>query len=424
MSNESQCLIYNAKIFTAISSPGVQASWQSLYLNKGALVIRNGIIVEIGEESQINSKFKNDQEISRINAAGHLVTPGFVDCHTHPVFNNTRELEFEMRVGGASYVDIAKSGGGIRSSVRDLRAASDEVLYIALCKRLDRFIEFGTTTVEAKSGYGLSLKDEIKSLEVIKRAQRLHHCDLISTFLGAHEIPDEFRFDREGYISLVINEMIPAVTENDLATFIDVFCEDHVFSRFESENVLLAGKKMGLRPKVHADQLQNSGGAELAVEVGAISADHLEYTPEHLDERLLKAKVVPVLLPGADFFLANIHYAPARRMIENGLPVAIATDFNPGTCMSESMQMMLTLACLQLKMTPKEALIAATLHSAMAIGVEKEVGSLEVNKKGDCIIWDAHSVAELPYHFGVNLVNKVVKAGKLVFSKSVEYENI
>lgn len=417
MTNSTFTLVKNAKIFTPVSSGNWQAPWQTQSYSPGAMLIRDEKFHAIGNEQDILSTLNTTELLETFDAQGFLITPGFVDCHTHPVFGIHRAHEFEMRIGGASYVEISKAGGGIRFSVRDLRQTSREELLVRLLKRLDRFLEFGTTTIEAKSGYGLTVRDEIKSLEVLREADAQHAVDIYPTFLGAHEIPDEYQGKRDEYIRLVTEEMLPEVNEMKLARFIDVFCEDHVFDAKESEHILRAGKDLGFVPKIHADQLHDSGGARVAADVGAVSADHLEHTPAEMDARLFEARVVPVMLPGADFFLASSLYGPARRMIANQLPVAIATDFNPGTCMSESMQMMLTLACLQLKLTPAEAFIAATYHAAKAIGVDERIGTLEKNKQADFVIWDAHSEAEIPYHFGVNLVQKVFKKGKLVYEK-------
>jgi imidazolonepropionase len=287
-------------------------------------------------------------------------------------------------------------------------------------KRLDTFLEYGTTTIEAKSGYGLSLEHELKSLEILQQAAAQHAVEIVPTFLGAHEVPDEFRERHNDSIDLVIHEMIPAVAQRRLARFADVFCEGHVFNADESRRVLSAAAAAGLRPKIHADQLTASGGAEVAVELGAVSADHLEFTPPALFERLRKSGVVPVLLPGADFFIRAAKYADARAMIAAGLPVAIATDFNPGTCMTESLPMIMTLACLQLRMTPAEALVAATLHAAHALALGNRIGSLEVGKQADAVIWDAESVEEIPYHFAVNSVQQVIKSGRVVWQRDLD----
>jgi imidazolonepropionase len=417
MTNTKFTLVKNARIFTPVSSQNWQASWQTKTYSPGAILIRGEKIHSVGNEQEILRSLEKAEIFETCDARGFFITPGFVDCHTHPVFGNHRAHEFEMRISGASYVEISKAGGGIRFSVRDLRQTGREELLLRLLKRLDRFLEFGTTTIEAKSGYGLTVRDEIKSLEVLREADAQHALDILPTFLGAHEIPDEYQGKRDAYIRLVTEEMLPEVKEKKLAKFIDVFCEDHVFNARESGRILRAGNDLGFVPKIHADQLHDTGGARVAADVGAVSADHLEHTPAEMDSRLLAARVVPVMLPGADFFLASSHYGPARRMIAGQLPVAIATDFNPGTCMSESMQMMLTLACLQLKLTPAEAFIAATYHAAKALAMDERIGTLEQNRQADFVIWDAGSEAEIPYHFGVNLVQKVFKKGKLVYEK-------
>ncbi len=408
-SGTDSVVVKNARIVTPVS--GEDDLWRMAEYTPGAMWIDAGRIRWIGKEAELPAEAA---PATVIDARNRLVTPGFVDCHTHPVFGRHRAHEFELRIKGATYVEISRAGGGIRFSVRDLRQTSKEELVQKLLPRLDSFIAHGTTTIEAKSGYGLSVDDELKSLEVLQTLSQQHPIDIVPTFLGAHEIPDEYRDRREQYIELVINDMLPRVAEGRLARFIDIFCEDHVFTAAEARRILLAGKDYGLRPKIHADQLTDNGGAEVAAEVQAVSADHLEHTPPEMDGRLLEAGVVPVMLPGADFFLSSSLYGPARRMIAAGLPVALATDFNPGTCMCENMQLMLTLAALQLKMTPAEALTAATLHAAMAIDMQDRVGSLEPGKQADFVIWHAESLSELPYHFGINHVWQVFKRGERI----------
>lgn len=394
-----------------------------LIIEDGSVAIYDKKIVAIGTTSEISARLAGETPQTIVDAAHKVVLPGFVDCHTHPIFLGTRENEFEMRIRGKNYREIADAGGGIRSSVRNIRGASKEQIIEAVLPRLDRFIEYGTTTIEAKSGYGLSLEDEIKSLEVIRELNKLHPIDLVPTFLGAHEIPDEYRANRRTYIELIINEMIPRVAEQQLAEFCDIFIEQNVFTVEEGRQILNVAKKSGLRPKVHANQLTANNGAALSAEVGAISAEHLDHiTPEEI-EQLANAGVIAVLLPGAVFFLNLQEYAPARKMIESGLLVAISTDFNPGSCMTESMPIIMSLACIKMRLLPSETIMAATLNAAMAIDRQNFIGSLEVGKKADIVIWDMPNYLHLPYHFGVNLVHTVIKDGIVVWEKSSQSLN-
>ncbi|MFQ5863648.1 MAG: imidazolonepropionase [bacterium] len=403
-----------AELVTAQGSPEF-APGSFVRIEHGALAAYKGKIVSVGATKQVELQITLQENSVIVDATGKTITPGFVDCHTHPVFYGTRENEFEMRVMGRSYEEISRAGGGIRSSVRSLRKASKEQLVAAARPRLDRFLAQGTTTIEAKSGYGLSVEDEIKSLEVIAELNKIHPLEIVPTFLGAHEIPDEYRHNRKDYINLIIHEMIPRIIERNLAEFCDVFCEAHVFNLQESREILTAAKTAGLKLKIHADQLTYSGGALLAAELAAVSADHLEYTDEKDWQMMLKQRVVPVLLPGAVFFIGKEKYARAKAMLEEGLPVAVATDLNPGTCMSESMPLMLTLSCLKLRLKPSEALTAATYHAALAIDRGNLLGTLEVGKEADLVIWNIPNFRYLPYHFGVSLAATVVKAGKIVW---------
>lgn len=385
-----------------------------LCIENGALAAFQGKIVFVGKSNEVEDKIELVDNSVVIDVTGKTVTPGFIDCHTHPIFFDTREKEFEMRILGKSYEEISQAGGGILSSVRSLRNASKEELIEKALPRLDRFLSHGTTTIEAKSGYGLSVEDEIRSLEVIDALNKIHPIDLIPTFLGAHEIPDEYRHNKKEYIDLIINEMIPKVAERNLAEFFDIFCEAHVFTVEDSRKILTAAKNAGLKLKIHADQLTANGGASLAAELDAISADHLEYTTVKDWQKMYQHKVVPVLLPGAVFFLGKDRYAPAKHMLKLGLPIAIATDFNPGTCMSESMPLMLTISCLKLKLKPSEAFIAATYHAALAVDRGNLLGTLEVGKEADLVVWDIPNIKHLTYHFGVNLAKTVIKKGKIV----------
>ena len=412
--NAKPLLIHNAHLATPVASANGAPDWQLVEIFPAALYCENGRIVRVGKEQEVLAGLPACEQV---DAKQKLITPGLVDCHTHPVFFNLRAHEFVQRVQGKTYKEISAAGGGIRYSVRDFRQADAEGLLQRVLQRLDHFLQHGTTTIEAKSGYGLSLEHELKALEILQRAGEQHPVEIVPTFLGAHEVPDEYRERREDYIQLVVNEMIPAVVQRRLARFADVFCEEHVFKAGESRRILQAAKAAGLRPKIHADQLTASGGAEVAIAVGAVSADHLENTPPALFEDLRRTGVVPVLLPGADFFIRATKYADARAMIAAGLPIAISTDFNPGTCMTENLPMMMTLACLHLRLTPAEALVAATLHAAQALAMGNQIGSLEVGKQADAVIWNAAAVEEISYHFAVNLVHRVIKKGRLVCSR-------
>jgi len=382
-------------------------------IEDGAVVVIGDKIVAVGTTKEVLEQFKTDKQTKVIDAQDKVVLPGFIDCHTHPVFVGTREEEFDMRIRGKTYQEIASSGGGIKSSVRALRSKSKEELIQLALPRLDRMLSYGTTTIEAKSGYGLSLEDEIKMLEVIQELNRIHPIDLIPTFLGAHEVPEEYKNRKKEYIKLLIEKMIPEVAKRKLAVFCDVFCEKGIFDIEESREILTVAKKYGFKLKLHADQLSPLGGSKLAAELGAISADHLEFIDDEGIQMMKKAGVIGVLLPGACFGLGVKEYPPARKMIDAGMSIALATDFNPGSSMTESMPIILSLACLMMKMTPAEAITASTINSAYAVDKAKEVGSIEVGKKADMVIWNVQSYKEIPYHFGVNLVGQVIKDGKI-----------
>lgn len=384
-------------------------------IENAAVACLNGSIVKVGSSDEVLKQIDLDDDTEVFDATGKTVLSGFVDAHTHPVFAATREGEFRMRIAGKSYQEIAAAGGGIRSSVRNLRKTGKEQLIEQALPRLDQFLANGTTTIEAKSGYGLSLEDEIKMLEVMRELNRHHPVKLIPTFLGAHEVPDEYRNNRERYIRLIIDEMLPRVAEQKLAVFCDVFCEESVFSIDEARKVLTAAAELGMLPKLHVDQLTAGGGAQLAAEVGAISADHLDHIDDEGIRALVENGVVPVLLPGAVFFLNLNTYAPARAMIDAGLPVAIATDFNPGSCPSLSMPMMMSLACLKMGMTPDEALVASTANAALAVGENERIGKLQEGWSADITIWDVPNYEIIPYHFGMNLVSTVIINGKTVW---------
>ena len=420
--NTVNLIIQNARQLLTLKSmqkgPRTKDGMEDLgIIEDGAVAVSGNKIVALGKTKDVLNEIKIHDQTKVIDAKDKVVLPGFVDCHTHPVFASTREDEFEMRIKGKTYQEIAAAGGGIKSSVKNLRSKSKEELIQLALPRLDRMLSYGTTTIEAKSGYGLSLDDEIKMLEVIKELNRIHPIDLIPTFLGAHEIPEEYKNNRKEYIKLITETMIPEVAKRKLAVFCDIFCEKGVFDIEESREILRAAKNHGFRLKLHADQLSASGGSKLAAELGAISADHLEFINDDGIEKMKESGVIGVLLPGACFGLGITEYPPARKMIERGLPVALATDFNPGSSMTESVPIILSLACLMMRMTPAEAIVASTINSAYAVDKGNEVGSIEKGKKADLVIWNVQNYKEIPYHFGVNLVDRVIKNGEVISEK-------
>ncbi len=390
-------------------------------IDGGAVFVRDGLIIAAGPSQKIESQA--GPASVRINAEGRVVMPGFIDAHTHPVFAGTREDEYEMRAEGFTYQEIAERGGGIRSTVRKTRAASAEELFESALPRIRWMLEHGTTTIEAKSGYGLTLEDELKILRVIRRLDRETPLELVPTFLGAHEIPDEYRCARgtgparEDYIRLVVDEMLPRVAKEGLAEYADIFCESHVFTVDESRRVLERAKELGLGIRFHADQLTLCGGGRLAAELEAVSADHLECIDEGGIEALCRAGVLAVLLPGAVFNLGLARYAPARQMIESGLGVVLATDFNPGSSPTPSMQMILSIACAQMRMTPAEAVTAATINAAYSLSRGDRLGSIEAGKQADLVVYDCPDYRQIPYLFGINHVSTVIKTGKIVIDR-------
>ncbi len=388
----------------------------------GAVAVRDGRIVAAGPTDQIARSFTATEEI---DVSGYVVMPGFVDCHTHPVFARTREDEFHLRCAGADYMAIANAGGGILSSMQAVRSANADQLAQRVRKHLDGFLAHGTTTIEAKSGYGLSTDAELKSLRVLTEVMREHALTVSRTFLGAHEFPPEYRSDREGYVHLLTEEMLPAVVAEGLAESADVFAEPGVFDRDQSARVLLAAKGLGLRLRVHADELQPMGGAELAVELGADSADHLGRISLFGQERLAGSRTTAVLLPGTTFFLSKPFVAPARGLIEKGAAVALATDFNPGSCYTQSMPFIISLGCIVLKMTVEECISAVTINPAVSLHLDHEVGTLHPGKRADLAVLDIETHRALGYTLGGNPVVMTVKNGALaVVNSSEQYERV
>ncbi len=378
----------------------------------GAVVIRDGRIDWVGPSRELPAV---PVGAAVIDASGKVITPGLIDSHTHLLFAGTRENEFEQRLQGLSYQEIAARGGGINATVRLVRQASRERLKELARPRLGRFLRGGVTTVEVKSGYGLNRADEIKCLEAVAELNGEGPLELVPTFLGAHVVPPEFANDRAGYLRLVADDLLPEVARARLAEFCDVFCETGVFSLEESGRVLKRAQDLGLDLKLHADELTPLGGAELAVRLGAASADHLLCVNEAGIEALAGAETVATLLPGTAFFL-GMPAAPARRLIEAGAAVALASDCNPGTCPTENLPLVGTMACTAMKMLPAEALAALTLNAAAALKRADRLGSLEPGKQADLVVWDCPNVAHLFYHFGVDHAWRVIKRGRVVFA--------
>ncbi len=385
-------------------------------VENGAIAIKDDKIVFIGTTEEFNSKISPKQIIRKIDARNKLVTPGFIDPHTHIIFDGSRENELSMKLAGKSYLEILKSGGGILKSMRETRKASIKKLVENGLKILDSMMTFGTTTVEVKSGYGLSVDSEIKSLKAASELNKKHPIDVISTFLGAHAIPPEYKNKPDDYVELIISDMIPTISNENLAEFCDVFCEEGIFSIEQTRKILNAAKDHGMKTQIHIDEIVDTNGASLAAELKAIQTGHLLKSNEEGLKAMAKAGVIATLLPGTPFCLMLKEYAPARKMIDLGIPIALATDLNPN-CWTESMQMIITLACYNMKMSPAEALCAATINAACALQREQQIGSLEVGKKADILIFDVPNYQFLPYRFGVNLISTVIKNGKVVVEK-------
>ncbi len=378
-------------------------------LSNAFLVISNGLIHSYGLMEQLPPEIK---ALQTIDASGKFVLPSFVDSHTHLVFAATREEEFVMKIKGASYEEIAAQGGGILNSAKKLQAISEDELFERSVQRAWEIIHTGTGAVEIKSGYGLTTKDEIKMLRVARRIGRETPLAVKTTFLGAHAVPREIK--KEDYIYQIINEMIPAVAEEKLADYIDVFCEQGFFSVAETEQIVEHGKKFGMIPRIHANQLNRSGGVQVGVKTGAISVDHLENIGEEEIHLLMNSTTMPVSLPGAAFFL-NLPFTPARKMIDAGLPLAIASDYNPGSAPSGNMPLMISLACIKMKMTPEEAINAATVNTAYTLGLSLTHGTITIGKIANVFITEPlSSLASIPYSFGSNPVSQVILNGKLI----------
>lgn len=385
-------------------------------IEDGSILIEDGVIKAVGTTKELEELYSKRSDIHIIDAQNHLVTPGLIDPHTHVVYGGSREREFEMRLEGASYMDIMNAGGGIHATTRMTREASENELVEQTTRRLDSFLMHGVTTVEAKSGYGMNLETELKQLRVVKQLNDLHPIDLVPTFMGAHAVPTEYKDREDQYVDYVIDQLLPRISAEGLAEFNDVFCEKGVFTPEQSERILLAGKKLGLTPKIHADEIESYGGAELAAKVGAISAEHLLKATDTGFQAMAESDVIACLLPATALYLRETA-AQGRKMIDSGVAVAISTDCNPGSSPTTSMPLVMNLACISMRLTPAEALTAATYNAACAIKRENVIGSLEVGKQADLVMWDVKNYQELQYLFGVNHVHTVWKKGKQVVKR-------
>jgi imidazolonepropionase len=387
-------------------------------IENGAILMRGERIVWVGPTRNLPIR-EPDVQYETLDCVGLdlVALPGFIDGHTHPIFAGSRVEEYDLRCRGKTYQEIAAAGGGIAASVRQLRAATLDQLVERAERYFWHFLSHGTTTIEAKSGYGLRIEDELKMLQALARLRGRSRLEVVPTFLGAHDVPAEYKSDRQEYVRQIIEDMIPRVAQEGLAQFCDVFCDNGYFSVEEARAILQAAKQAGLGLRVHADELGHSGGARLAAELKVHSADHLEWIDDQDIEALKNAGTVATLLPGTAFNLGIQHYPPARKLIAAGVPVALGTDFNPGSCFSLNMQLMLSLACSQMKMTPAEAISAATINGAFSLGLSGRVGSLAEGKQADIVLMDVADYRELPYFFGVNHCVVTIKKGYVIINR-------
>lgn len=425
MAVEVDLMVYGAGQLLTLAGDGPRygkAMGDLGLITDGAVAVADGRIVASGTTSEMRATYHASREI---NAAGRVVLPGFVDAHTHPIFAGSRKDEFEQRIAGATYLEIMAAGGGIMSTVRATRAASLEQLLREARPRLARMLAHGTTTAEAKTGYGLTTPDELKSLQAIHRLNQSQAVELAPTFLGAHAVPEEYTGRADAYVDLIVHEMLPAVSEqarsalagNTVAPpiFCDAFCDEGAFDLAQTQRILRTAKALGMALKVHADEFAHLGAARLAAELGATSADHLLRTSHEEMTALARAGVVAVLLPGTPFGLGSQEYADARAMIAAGLPVALGTDLNPGTCYCESMPFIIALACRYMRMTPAEAVVASTINAAYAIRRGADLGRLQAGYAADLLILATDDYRHLAYRFGTNLVQTVIKRGEVVW---------
>ena len=416
----AKTLLHNARqILTCAAQKAKRGAYLrdiGLLLNS-SLLVEDGKIVDIGPASNIKAKYSKEVEdgnCSFLDMSGKVLLPGFVDSHTHALFVGTREDEFEMRIEGKTYVDILLGGGGILNTVNKIRKADEEELIEESIPRLQRMLRHGTTTVEIKSGYGLDIESEIKMLRAIEGLKGKQELDVVPTFMGAHAIPPEYNNDLDGFTKHIIDEMLPKVANECSAKFCDIFTEKKVFPYAQSDRILAAARDLGFKVKIHADEIETIGGVDLAIKHDAVSAEHLLKTSEEGIEKLAKSNVIACLLPGTAYSLMHKHYARAREMIDKGVAVALATDCNPGSCYTENLQLIISMACTQMGMLASEAINACTYNAACSLGISDRVGSLEKDKQADIIAMDIPDYKYIPYHFGVNHVSFVMKKGEVV----------
>lgn len=413
---QADLLVYDAAQVVTVASPDGPKRGAAMgevgIIPDGAVAIRDGRVLDVGPSAELRSQVSANRSLY---AGGHIILPGFVDPHTHLVWAGERAAEFEMRLAGKSYMEIMAAGGGILSTVRQTRAADLSDLVAQTRARLERMLAYGTTTVEIKTGYGLNTEHELRQFQAIRRLQKETPATLVATFLGAHTVPAEYEGRIDAYVDLVVEEMLPAMAaQEEPPRFCDVFCEEGAFSLEQSRRILEAAKALGFGLKIHADEFKPLGGTRLAVELGAASADHLLCTPPEEIELLARSDTIAVMLPGTPFGLGHQDYAPARALVDTGGAVALATDCNPGTCWCESMQFMLALACRYMGLTPAEAISAATINAAHALGLGHMVGSLEVGKCANLLLIKVPSYQHLAYRFGTNQIQAVIVGGQMV----------